>query len=71
MEYVHVWIFVRFMRRLNIDLTFLTSQLFVETGNLSHEIVLSFMMKLVWGLRLLLTSFLLGSGEKLVILDCR
>ena len=56
-----------------MDLTFLTSQLFVvvETGNLSHEIVLSFMMKLVWGLRLLVTSSLLGSGEKLVILDCR
>ena len=54
-----------------MNLTFLTSQLFVETGNLSHEIVLSFMMKLVWGLRLLLTSSLLGSGEKLVILDCR
>ena len=54
-----------------MNLTFLTSQLFVETGNLSHEIILSFMMKLVWGLLLLQTSALLGLGEKLVILDCR
>ena len=53
----------RFMR--GVIVYFSTSiQLFAETEHLGREIVLSFMMRQVWAPLLLLTFYLLGSGEE-------
>ena len=53
----------RFMR--GVKVYFSTSiQLFAETEHLDREIVLSLMMRQVWAPLLLLTFYLLGSGEE-------